>query len=224
MTAKTEAVKAKEVKTPWAAKAEFLTSAVNADDLPIPEKVEIAFAGRSNVGKSTLLNALVGHKGLAKTSNTPGRTRMLNFFHLTGNQGALDCYLVDMPGYGYARAGKKDIKAWTGLVKDYLRGRSNLRRVFLLIDTRRGLMPADREILSLLGEVAVSTQVVLTKADKLKAAERDKARAKVAKALKSHGVIHPEVLLTSSLKKSGIENLREAVLELCHTARRARDG
>lgn len=219
-----EAVKAKEVKTPWAAKAEFLISVVNAEALPITKKVEIAFAGRSNVGKSTLLNALVGHKGLAKTSNTPGRTRMLNFFHLTGNKGALDCFLVDMPGYGYARAGKKDIKAWTGLVKDYLKGRAGLRRVFLLIDSRRGIMPADREILDLLGEAAVSTQVVLTKTDKLKAAERESVREKTGRALKANAAVHPQVLLTSAMKKTGIENLREAVLELCHTAGRENHG
>jgi GTP-binding protein len=183
--------------------------------LPEGDKLEVAFAGRSNVGKSTLLNTLVGRKGLAKASNTPGRTRMLNYFHLTGNKGALDCYLVDMPGYGYARASKSEIKNWTGLVKEYLRGRVTLRRVFFLVDTRRGLMEADKEILELLQEAAVSTQIIMTKADKLKASEREKALEAVKKDLKPYVIVHPEILLTSSLKKLGVDGVRSAVIDLC---------
>jgi GTP-binding protein len=210
--------KADARETPWAAEGAFIISAVSTAGLPDPGKVEIAFAGRSNVGKSTLLNTLVGRKGLAKASNTPGRTRMLNYFHLTGNKGALDCYLVDMPGFGYARASKSEIKNWTGLVKDYLRGRVNLMRVFFLIDMRRGLMQADKEILSLLQEAAVSTQVILTKADKLKISDRQKAVEAIKKDLKPYVIVHPDILLTSSLKKIGIDEIRSAVLDLCQKA------
>lgn len=210
--------KADAVETPWAAEGAFITSAVSTSGLPDQGKVEIAFAGRSNVGKSTLLNALVGRKGLAKASNTPGRTRMLNYFHLTGNQGALDCYLVDMPGFGYARASKKEISSWTGLVKDYLRGRVSLRRVFFLVDARRGLMKADKEVLGLLQEAAVSTQVIMTKADKLKISDRRKAYEKLKADLKPFVIVHPDILLTSALKKLGIDELRAAVLDLCRNA------
>ncbi len=202
-------------ETPWAAEGAFITSAVSTTGLPDDGKVEIAFAGRSNVGKSTLLNTLVGRKDLAMASNTPGRTRMLNYFHLTGNKGALDCYLVDMPGFGYARASKSEIKSWTGLVKAYLRGRVTLRRVFFLVDARRGLMTGDKEILELLQEAAVSTQVIMTKADKLKVSDRQKALDDLKKELKPFVIVHPEILLTSSLKKLGLEELRTAVLDLC---------
>lgn len=197
----------------WAVESDFLLSVAAIDDLPEGNKAEIAFAGRSNVGKSSLLNSLTGRKKLAKTSNTPGRTRMLNFFQLTGQD--LDCYLVDMPGYGYARAAKGQIIRWTGLVKDYMRGRPTLRRIFLLVDSRRGLMNTDKEILKLLQEAAVSTQVVLTKADKLKQAEREPALAKLTKDLKPYVVVHPDILMTSSIKKTGIEDLRAAIIAAC---------
>ena len=199
--------------TPWAVECEFLLSVAAIDGLPDGDKVEVAFAGRSNVGKSSLLNALVGRKKLAKTSNTPGRTRMLNFFHLNGAD--LDCYLVDMPGYGYARAARGQIIRWTGLVKDYMRGRPNLRRVYLLVDARRGLMNADKEILKLLQEAAVSTQVVLTKADKFKKNEHTPALEKLTKDLKPYVVVYPDILMTSSLKKTGIDELRAAVKAAC---------
>ena len=199
--------------TPWAVDCEFLLSVAAIDGLPEGDKVEVAFAGRSNVGKSSLLNALTGRKKLAKTSNTPGRTRMLNFFHLSGAD--LDCYLVDMPGYGYARAARGQIIRWTGLVKDYMRGRPNLRRVYLLVDARRGLMNADKEILKLLQEAAVSTQVVLTKADKLKKGDRTPALEKLTKDLKPYVVVYPDILMTSSLKKTGIDELRAAVKAAC---------
>jgi len=188
-----------------------MLSAVSVDGLPDGSVAEVAFAGRSNVGKSTLLNALVGHKGLARTSNTPGRTQQLNYFLLNEKSSGLTCHLVDMPGYGYARAAKKEIRKWTGLIRDYLRGRPNLRRVFLLVDARRGLMPADMEILELLQEAAVSTQVVLTKADKLKTGERAKAHDKLAAELKPFVVVHPTLVMTSSLKGIGLEDLQEAL-------------
>lgn len=205
--------KAGDTAPPWAVDCSFIISAVSIETLPGGGKPEVAFAGRSNVGKSTLLNALVGRKRLAKTSNTPGRTQMLNYFHLESPTAGLDCYLVDMPGYGYARAARGQIIRWTGLVKDYMRGRATLRRLYLLIDARRGLMKADREILDLLQTAAVSTQVVLTKADKLRADERAPAFEKLKADLKSYVIVHPDILMTSAVKKTGIEDLRAAVID-----------
>jgi GTP-binding protein len=196
---------------PWAVECTFLTSAVSANDLPEASLPEVAFAGRSNVGKSTLLNALVGRRRLAKTSNTPGRTRMLNYFRLSSAKQEINCYLVDMPGYGYARAAKGQVKRWTGLIKDYMRGRPNLRRLFLLIDARRGLMKADREILELLQEAAVSTQVVATKLDKLKIEEREGVLEKLRMDLKPYVIVHPDILATSAVKNIGIDDLRNAI-------------
>ena len=198
-------------KTPWRAQCTFMTSAVSVDDLPDGAMPEVAFAGRSNVGKSTLLNALVGHKGLARTSNTPGRTQQLNYFLLNEKASDLTCHLVDMPGYGYAKAARKEIKKWIWLIRDYLRGRPNLRRVFLLVDARRGLMEADREILELLRDAAVSTQAVITKCDKLKVGERDQVLEKLAADLKPFVVVHPTLVMTSSVKDIGIEDLRDAL-------------
>src|SRR5712691_323679 len=146
----------------------FVKGVVQIDDLPQDGRPEVAFAGRSNVGKSSLINALTGRTSLARVSVTPGRTRELNFFTL-GKDEALT--LVDMPGYGYARAPKAQVKGWTRLVRDYLRGRRELKRVFLLIDARHGIKPNDREIMTLMDEAAVSYQVVFTKADKPKASE-----------------------------------------------------
>ncbi|MCH8322782.1 MAG: YihA family ribosome biogenesis GTP-binding protein [Proteobacteria bacterium] len=200
---------------PWAVECTFLTSAVSANDLPAAGFPEVAFAGRSNVGKSTLLNALVGRKKMAKTSNTPGRTRMLNYFHLTGDSLGGECYLVDMPGYGYARAAKGQVRRWTGLIKDYMRGRASLRRLFLLIDARRGLMKSDREILELLQKAAVSTLVVATKIDKLKVEEREPAMEKLRKDLKPYVIVHPDILATSAVKNIGIDDLRDAIADAC---------
>jgi GTP-binding protein len=177
--------------------------------LPPPGIPEVAFAGRSNVGKSSLMNALVGRSGLARTSNTPGRTQALNLFAV-GAPPRLT--LVDMPGYGYAQAPRDLVRRWTRLVGDYLRGRPNLARVLLLVDSRHGLKPADRDILALLGAAAVSTQIVLTKADK----PRRDALAAVVEATAREGAamahVFPRLLVTSSASGLGIGALRAAVL------------
>ena len=189
----------------------FVRGVVRIDDLPQDGRPEVAFAGRSNVGKSSLINALTGRTSLARVSVAPGRTRELNFFTL-GKDGALT--LVDMPGYGYARASKSEIKGWTRLIRDYLKGRRELKRVFLLIDARHGIKPNDKETMKLLDEAAVSYQVVLTKADKRKAAELAEVQAKVAQALARHAAAYPELLTTSVRLGSGIPELRAAVARL----------
>ena len=189
----------------------FVKGVVDIDGLPRDGKPEIAFAGRSNVGKSSLINALTGRTSLARVSVTPGRTRELNFFTL-GKDAAF--YLVDMPGYGYAKAPKSQVKGWTRLIGDYLRGRRELKRVFLLIDARHGIKPNDQETMTLLDEAAVSYQVVLTKADKPKAAELQAVQAKVASALSKHPAAYPEVLTTSARMGSGIKELRAAIARL----------
>lgn len=172
-------------------------------DLPDPVLPEIAFAGRSNVGKSSLLNALTGRKTLARTSNTPGRTRELNFFNLAGR-----LMLVDLPGYGYARASKSDIARWNETLRAYLRGRPNLQRLCLLIDARHGLKDGDAEMMEMLDAAAVVYRVVLTKMDKVKLADRDATIQTVAEALKNHPAALPEPLTTSARKNSGISELR----------------
>ena len=189
----------------------FVKGVVRIEDLPKDGRAEIAFAGRSNVGKSSLINALTGRTSLARVSVTPGRTRELNFFTL-GKDGAL--YLVDMPGYGYARASKAAIKGWTRLIGDYLKGRRELKRVFLLIDARHGIKPNDEETMALLDGAAVSYQVVLTKADKPKASELEAVQAKVARALSKHPAAYPQILTTSARMGGGIEALRAAIASL----------
>ncbi len=187
----------------------YLTSAVREDQLPSLGLAEVAFAGRSNVGKSSLVNALTGRKTLARTSNTPGRTQQLNFFGLGGRLG-----LVDLPGYGYARASKSDIKRWTGLTMNYLKGRSELRRVCLLIDSRHGLKPSDKAVMDDLDEAAVSYQVVLTKADKTKAGALKDVVARTQQALAKRPAAHPEILVTSAEKGTGIAEMRAALAAL----------
>ena len=177
--------------------------------LPPPDLPEVAFAGRSNVGKSSLLNALVGRKALARTSNTPGRTRELNFFQLGHTM-----RLVDLPGYGYARASRSEVDRWTGLTLDYLRGRAPLRRVCVLIDARHGLKPVDETTLATLDEAAVTYQIVLTKADKVKASALEAVRADVAKAIAKRPAAYPEVAATSSEKGTGIPELRTTLAAL----------
>jgi GTP-binding protein len=186
----------------------FVKGVVRIDDLPQNGRPEIAFAGRSNVGKSSLINALTGRTSLARVSVTPGRTRELNYFTL-GKEGAL--YLVDMPGYGYARASKSAIKGWTRLIRDYLKGRRELKRVFLLIDARHGIKPSDEETMELLDEAAVSYQVVLTKADKPKPSELAAVQAKVKSDVAKHPAAYPEMLTTSARMGSGIPELRTAI-------------
>lgn len=181
----------------------FMKGAPSLKFLPPLSLPEIAFAGRSNVGKSSLINALVNQKGLARASNTPGRTQHLNFFNL-GEK----AFLVDLPGYGYASAPKKTVDAWTRLVKDYLRGRVSLARVFLLIDSRHGLKQKDREIMKLLDSAAVSYQIVLTKIDKISPTALKKVHQQTFDLLPHYTAAYPEVLSTSAEKKEGLEMLR----------------
>lgn len=183
---------------------DFVAGAMNSPALPPMTLPEVAFAGRSNVGKSSLLNALTGRNSLARTSQTPGRTRQLNFFNL-GDR----LMLVDLPGYGYAKASKKDIKSWTDLTKDYLCGRANLRRTCLLIDSRRGLGEVDIEYMKMLDESAVPYQIILTKADKLKKSEEEKLLAKTQEIIAKHPAAMPSVMLVSSLKGINIDKVRD---------------
>jgi len=181
----------------------FIMGGVSLEALPPTTFPEIAFAGRSNVGKSSLVNALTGQKTLAKASNTPGRTKQINFFLL-----AERLMMVDLPGYGYAKAPKKEVRQWTHLVKDYLTGRPNLMRVLLLIDARHGLKDVDIGIMKLLDVAAVSYQIVLTKADKIKPAALATLIEATAASLKHHAAAHPQIIATSSVSKDGIEALR----------------
>lgn len=182
----------------------FLTSVTDVRQLPHIDTLEIAFAGRSNVGKSSLINALTGRNGLARTSNTPGRTQMLNFFGADES----NLTIVDMPGYGYAQAPKDMVDAWTGLIFNYLRGRPTLRRVFLLIDSRHGLKKNDLETMNLLDKAAVVYQVVLTKADKIKPGAAERLQEEIAQSLAKRPAAHPTILLTSSEKNQGLDLLR----------------
>jgi len=186
----------------------FRAGATEAAALPPDELPEIAFAGRSNVGKSSLLNALAGRRSLARISHTPGRTRQLNFFALGGR-----LMLVDMPGYGYAEAPKHEIARWTELIRRYLRGRASLRRVCLLIDARHGIKETDRPLLAMLDEAAVSCQVVLTKADKAGAALAERLAATAAE-LGTHVAAHPIIPVTSAHDGRGIAELRAALAAL----------
>lgn len=186
--------------------AEFVKGVVAVDGLPGEPLPEVAFAGRSNVGKSSLLNALLGRQGLARTSNTPGRTRELNYF-LLGEH----LHVVDMPGYGYAKASKTLVRDWNHLVQDYLRGRTQLKRVFLLIDSRHGVKENDRATMELMDKSAVSYQLVLTKIDKLKPSDVPGVIEAATAAVKKHGAAYPEVIATSAEKRQGIDDLREAV-------------
>lgn len=196
---------------PWI----FIRGVPSMDFLPPEGPLEVAFAGRSNVGKSSLINALVGQNGLARTSNTPGRTQELNYFVPDGYSGQANdlppMALVDMPGYGYAQAPKEQVDAWTKLVFDYLRGRATLKRVYVLIDSRHGIKKNDDEVLSLLDKAAVSYQIVLTKTDKIKAAGVPRLITETLEKIKKHPAAFPEVLSTSSEKGDGLEELRAAI-------------
>ena len=194
----------------FAGPIEFLKSAPELKFLPDPNVPEIAFAGRSNVGKSSLLNALTNRKGLARTSNTPGRTQELNFFDVGA---PVQIRLVDMPGYGFAEAPKDMVKRWRFLVNDYLRGRSVLKRALVLIDSRHGLKDVDREVMAMLDAAAVSYHLVLTKSDKVKPTELTKTLAATSAEGAKHPAAHPTIFTTSSETGSGIAELRTAVLE-----------
>ena len=194
----------------FAGRIEFLKSAPTLLFLPDPDFPEIAFAGRSNVGKSSLLNALTGRKSIARASVTPGRTQELNFFEV-GDPTKLR--LVDMPGYGFAKAPPEVAKKWQRVVRDFLRGRVVLKRVLLLIDSRHGIKPPDLEMMTMLDESAVVYRLVLTKADKIKPSELDKVVAETLVEARKHSAAYPELLVTSAETKVGIAELRTAVLE-----------
>ena len=194
----------------FAGPVDFLKSAPGLKFLPDPDFPEVAFAGRSNVGKSSLLNALTNRKGLARTSNTPGRTQELNYFDV-GRPPVLR--LVDMPGYGFAEAPKDLVKRWRFLVNDYLRGRAVLKRAIVLIDSRHGLKPVDREVMEMLDQAAVGYQLVLTKADKVKPTALDEVLAATTAEAAKHPAAHPRLIATSSETGAGIGELRTAILD-----------
>ena len=200
---------AEEARLLFARGTEFLKGVVAMDGLPPGDRLEVCFAGRSNVGKSSLINALTGRKGLARASNTPGRTQEINFFTLGESH-----YIVDLPGYGYANAPLAVVEKWQRLLKQYLSGRANLRRAFVLIDARHGIKAVDEEIMSLLDRSAVTFQAVLTKADKIKAGNREKVLAQVREKLSKHPAAYPEIVLTSSEKGEGIPELRAIIAGL----------
>ena len=195
----------------FAQECRFLLGVAKEEQLPAPGRPEIGFAGRSNVGKSSLLNAVTGRRSLARVSGTPGATRQLNFFDLGGR-----AYLVDLPGYGFARAGKQDIAEWNALILAYLRGRANLRRLCLLIDARRGVTDPDRTILSLLDEAAQSYHLVLTKSDKLPPPAMADVIAALKREIAGHGACHPEVIATSAETGAGIPELRAVLAAVIH--------
>lgn len=188
----------------------FLKSAPKLEFLPEPTVPEIAFAGRSNVGKSSLINALVNRNNLARASNTPGRTQELNFFDV-GDPAAFR--IVDMPGYGYAKAPIKTVQSWRYLINDYLRGRVVLKRVFVLIDSRHGIKEVDHDIMSMLDSAAISYRIVLTKTDKIKASDLAAVETDTMAKLRKHVAAYPDLSVTSAEKRGGIEELRSAVLE-----------
>ncbi|ANT59992.1 YihA family ribosome biogenesis GTP-binding protein [Salipiger sp. CCB-MM3] len=190
----------------FAGDVQFLKGVVAMDGLPPDDRPEVCFAGRSNVGKSSLINALTGRKGIARASNTPGRTQEINFFTLNESH-----YLVDLPGYGFANAPVAVVEKWQRLLKQYLSGRVSLRRAFVLIDARHGVKAVDEEIMDLLDKSAVTFQAVLTKTDKLKAKDLDKILSQVREKLSKHPAAYPEIVLTSSEKGEGIPTLRAII-------------
>ena len=193
----------------FAGGADFLKGVVAMDGLPPDDRIEVCFAGRSNVGKSSLINALTGRKGLARASNTPGRTQEINYFTLGEER-----YLVDLPGYGFANAPVAVVAQWQALLKKYLSGRQSLRRAFVLVDSRHGIKAVDQEIMKLLDRSAVTFQVVLTKADKISVKDREKMLVQVREKLSKHPAAFPELVLTSSEKGYGIPTLRSIIASL----------
>ncbi|MCF8496661.1 MAG: ribosome biogenesis GTP-binding protein YihA/YsxC [Alphaproteobacteria bacterium] len=190
----------------FAGACDFMLGAAQLSQLPSADLPEIAFAGRSNVGKSSLVNALTGRKTLAKTSHTPGRTQQLNFFNL-GQR----LYMVDLPGYGYAKVSKSQKKEWDTLIRDYLRGRPSLRCVFILVDSRHGLKESDRELMAMLDQAGVSYRIVLTKTDKTKTQDLEKVITAAAADIKSRAAAFPEILMTSSHMLTGLDRLKELI-------------
>jgi len=190
----------------FAGNTDFLKGVVAMDGMPAADRIEVCFAGRSNVGKSSLINALTGRKALARTSNTPGRTQEINFFTLLESH-----YLVDLPGYGFANAPKDVVQKWQRLLKAYLSGRATLRRVFMLIDSRHGPKAVDEEIMELLGNAAVTFQVVLTKVDKPSKGDYSKVLEKTRTVLQKYPAAYPEILATSSEKGRGLDTLRTTI-------------
>ena len=188
---------------------DFLKGVVAMDGLPDADRVEVCFSGRSNVGKSSLINAIANRKGLARASNTPGRTQEINFFELGEER-----YLVDLPGYGFANAPVAVVEKWQRLLKNYLSGRPNLRRAFVLVDSRHGMKPVDEEIMQLMNKSALAFQVVLTKLDKIKDHERDQVLEQVRSKLAKHPAAFPELILTSSEKGEGLATLRAVIAGL----------
>ncbi len=193
----------------FAQNCDFVTGAVDVEGLPTSDMTEIAFAGRSNVGKSSLLNALPSRKNLARTSNTPGRTQQINFFNLADK-----LMIVDLPGYGYAKAPKREVEHWKELINLYIKGRQILKRVYLLIDSRHGLKKADLDFMQVLNEAGVSYQIVLTKSDKVHATEVSKRKHNIELALKEQPAAYPEAIITSAVKKHGMDELRIAIANL----------
>ena len=187
----------------------FVLGVAKLNQLPADDFAEVAFAGRSNVGKSSIINALTNQKSLAKTSNTPGRTQQLNFFSLDDK-----IYIVDMPGYGFAKAPENLVKQWQQVLFSYLQGRVNLKRVFLLIDSRHGIKKVDFDIMQMLDKAAVTYQIVLTKSDKISAAELEKVCTATKKILKDHAAAYPQIIVTSSEKKLGLDQLRAEIASL----------
>jgi len=196
----------------FAGRAEFLLGVVALEHLPPADRVEISFAGRSNVGKSSLLNALTNQKGLARTSNTPGRTQEVNFFTL-GDAGRR-LYLSDLPGYGYAKVSRSLVRDWTRLLKSYLQGRPNLRRAFVLVDSRHGLKDSDRDIMKMMDDCAVSYQIILTKVDKLKKSEQEKMVERTKAEIAKNVAAHPDIIVTSAVRNDGIADLRATIADL----------
>lgn len=190
-------------------KCDFVLSVANLNQLPDGERVEVAFAGRSNVGKSSLINALFGQKKLAKTSSTPGRTQQLNYFNLDDK-----LYLVDLPGYGFAKAPKDIVKNWQKLINSYLVGRATLRRVFLLIDSRHGIKKIDEEIMEMLDKAAVTYQIVLTKIDKISTKELEKVLTATDRIVREHTAAHVTILRTSSEKNLYLDELKAETADL----------
>ena len=216
MTANTDAKLIEQGRKLFAGEWQFFWASPSVETLPPMAGMEVAFAGRSNVGKSSLINALTGRNALARTSHTPGRTQELIFFEGPDKEGLR---LVDMPGYGYASAPKVKIASWTALIHKFLQGRSNLARVYVLVDSRHGLKEVDREVLNTLDKSAVSYQVVLTKADQVKPADLQACVAATLAALAKHPAAFPEVLATSSQTGAGMAELRAAMVRLLEERR-----